>query len=65
MSDAETRRILAERDWWRALAERLGMRLAAWDGMPPGSGAVFYKDGQRVEVPGLLAEAVHRVLTQR
>lgn len=56
--DAEHRRILDERDWWRSLANRVGMELGGWDGMPPWGHAAFFKDGVRVEVPGLLAQAM-------
>lgn len=66
-SPEEVARVLAERDWWRSLAERLGMRLYGWNGAAPHSSASFSREGDHslVEVDGRLAQAIHDALKPR
>ncbi len=66
-SSRETaRRIIKERDWWKALAEAYGMRLYGFNGMPPASGTFYRKHeitgfGETIDVSGPLAEAMFKM----
>ena len=55
---AEHKRLLKERDWWRALAGELGMQLHGWDGMPPAGASFLTAGGYVIQVPGALAQAI-------
>jgi hypothetical protein len=64
---AETEAIIAERDWWRDLASRCGMRLRAWDGLPKhGCGASWIApSGAVIDVPGELASGIWNAIHEK